>query len=105
MKKKRSSKDVKLMVDVLDYAFVEWLIRRKVYPAFRANYDRSFGSSKPFRDLLREQILYILTHSHLTPASLISSAFLFTSTPEGYKFWIKCSEDWSRFYNSFSKTV
>jgi len=101
MKKNKSSKDAKLLVDVIDYMFVEWLIRRKVYPAFRANYDRAFGSSKPFRDCLREQIQYLLGHSSLSPASLISSAFLFTSTPEGCKFWIKHSEAWARFYASF----
>lgn len=103
MRKNKSSKDVRLLVDVLDYAFVEWLIRRKVYHAFRANYDRASGSSKPFRDCLREQIQYLLRHSSLTPASLISSAFLFTSTSEGYEFWLKQSEAWRRFCSSLSK--
>ena len=105
MRKHKSSKDVKLLVDVVDYAFVEWLIRRKVYSAFRANYDRAFGSSKPFRALLRKQIRYLLGHSSLSPASLISSAFLFISAPEGYEFWIKQSEAWSQFYANFSKNV
>ena len=105
MKKNKSPRDLRLLVDVVDYAFVEWLTRRKVYRAFRANYDRAFGSSKPFRDSLREHIHYLLGHPSLNPGSLISTAFLFTSTPEGYKFWIKHSEAWRSFYASFSKHI
>jgi len=105
MKKNNSSKDVRLLVDVVEYAFVEWLIRRKAYHAFRANYDRSCGSSKSFRDCLREHIRYLYCDSHLGPGSLISSAFLFTSAPEGYKFWLKHSEAWKRFFASITKKI
>lgn len=103
MKKTEKSKDVKLMIDIVEYAFVEWLIRRKAYLAFRANYDRSAGSSKPFRDHLREHIRYIYCDSKLGLDSLVSSAFLFVSTPEGCSFWHKQSEDWKRFFASLIK--
>lgn len=103
MKKLKSSKDVGLMIDVVEYAFVEWLIRRNAYFAFRANYDRVVGSSKPFRDSLREHIRYLYCDPNFGPSSLISSAFLFTSTPEGCKFWLKQSEAWERFFASFVK--
>lgn len=105
MKKNKSSKDVKLMIDVVEYAFVEWLVRRKVYSAFRANYDRAAESSKPFRDCLREHIRYLYCDSRLGPGSLVSSAFLFTSTPEGYKFWLKQSEAWRCFFASLMKQI
>lgn len=105
MKNYKSPKDVGLLVDVVEYAFVEWLVRRKVYRAFRANCDRAAGSSKPFRECLRDHVRYVIKSPTLDPASLISSAFLFTSTPEGYKFWLKHSEAWSRFYASFSKHI
>lgn len=98
MKKNKSSKDLKLMIDIVEYAFVEWLIRRKVCSAFQANYDRAAESSKPFRDCLRDHIRYLYCNSSLGPGSLISSAFLFTSTPEGYRFWLKQSEAWRRFF-------
>lgn len=103
MKKNKSSKDVKLMIDVVEYAFVEWLIRRKMYLAFRENYDRAAESSKSFRDCLREHIRHLYCDSRLGPGSLVSSAFLFTSTPEGYKFWLKQSEAWKRFFDSLVK--
>ena len=106
MKNNKTSKVDRLLVDVVEYAFVEWLVRRKAYRAFRANYDRLPTATKSFRDLLREHIQYLfVSKSKLGPASLISSAFLFDSTPEGYKFWVKQSEAWSRFYSSFSKHI
>lgn len=105
MKKNKSSKDVRLMVDIVEYAFVEWLIRRKAYLAFRANYDRAAGSSKPFRDCLREHIRYLYCDSNLGPGSLISSAFLFTSTPEGCSFWLKQSAAWERFFSGLMKKL
>jgi len=105
MEKQKSVKVDRLLVDVVEYAFVEWLVRRRVYRAFRANYDRRPTATSSFRDCLREHIRYLFGKSKLGPASLISSAFLFTSTSEGYKFWIKHSEAWSRFYASFSKHI
>lgn len=105
MKKNKKLKDVELLIDVVEYAFVEWLIRHKAYPAFRANYDRAAESSKPFRDCLREHIRYLYCESNLGPGSLISSAFLFTSTPEGYGFWLKQSEAWERFLASLMKKI
>lgn len=103
MKKNKNFKDVGLLVDVVEYALVEWLIRRKAYLAFRANYDRAAESPGPFRDRLREHIRYLYCESNLGPTSLISSAFLFTSTPEGCKYWLKQSEAWKRFFTSFMK--
>lgn len=105
MKNNKDHEANRLRIDVVEYAFVEWLIRRKVYRAFRANYDRRPTATKSFRDCLREHIRYLFSQSKLGPASLISSAFLFTSTSEGYKFWLKHSEAWSHFYASFSKHI
>lgn len=105
MEDKKSFKVDGLLVDVVEYAFIEWLVRRKVYRAFRANYDLYPTATSSFRDSLREHIRYLFSKSKLGPASLITSAFLFTSTPEGYKFWLKHSEAWTRFYSSFSKHI
>lgn len=105
MKKNKIPNDVRLMIDVVEYAFVEWLVRRKVYSAFRANYDRAAESSKPFRDCLREHIRYLYCDSNLGPDALISSAFLFTSTPEGCSFWLKQSEDWKCFFAGLIKKI
>jgi len=99
MKKNKNSKVDKLAVDVVEYAFVEWLVRRGIFTAFRANYDRVPTIRKTFRDWLRDHIRYVYCRPSLGPGSLISSAFLFTSTPEGYEFWIKHSDAWKRFYH------
>lgn len=103
MKNDKSPKIDRMLIDVVEYAFVEWLVRRKIYLAFRANYDRRPTSTRSFRDCLREHIRYLFSKSKFGPTSLISSAFLFTSTSEGCEFWLKHSEAWSRFYTSLFK--
>lgn len=90
----------KLALDIMEYAFVEWLVRRGIFTAYRTNYDRVPTARKTFRDCLRDHIRYVYRNHSLGPESLISSAFLFTSTPEGYEFWIKHSDAWRRFYNN-----
>ena len=89
-----------LLLDVIEYAFVEWLVRRGIFTAFRVNYDRDPMFRKTFRDCLRNHIRYVYRSSCLGPESLISSAFPFDRTPEGYEFWIKHSDAWKRFYGS-----
>lgn len=88
-----------LRIDVIEYAFVAWLVRRGIFMAFKANYDRVPTTRQPFRECLRNHIQYVYRSPSLGPESLISSAFLFTSTPEGYEFWIKHSDAWKRFYD------
>lgn len=90
-----------LMLDVVEYAFTEWLVRRGVFTAFRTNYDAVVSPYRGFRDRLRAHILRSLCSPNLDPSSLLSSAFLFTSTPEGYDFWNKHSEAWGRFCARF----
>ena len=90
-----------LVLDVMEYAFVEWLVRRGIFTAFRVNYDHTPTTRKTFRDHLRDHIRYVYRTPSLGPKSLISSAFLFTSTPEGCEFWLKQSEAWQRFYYKF----
>jgi len=103
MKKHKSLKADELFVDVLDYAFTEWLVRRELFVAFRSNFARTFVSMGSFRDRLRDHIRYSLLDPQLGPTSLISSAFPFVSTPEGYEFWLKQSLAWRRFYDKFQK--
>lgn len=100
MKKTKSSTVDNLAIDVLEYAFVEWLVRRNVYRAFQANYDRSISNAKTFRGILRDHIRSLYNHPVHGPEILIASAFVFMSTPEGSEFWQKVSDDWKRFYDS-----
>ena len=98
---KNSVRTNELLVDVLEYAFTEWLVRRGIFFAFKANYKHRFYPFKSFRDLLRSQIRYSLHDSDLGPSHLVSSAFLFSSTPEGVKFWRDQSAAWERFCTEF----
>lgn len=99
MKKLKQRVIDELLVDVVEHAFVEWLIRRGIYIAFRMNYDRTSPTKNTFRECLREHIRHAYRTPSLGPEALISSAFLFSKTPEGYEFWIEHSDAWNRFYN------
>lgn len=100
MKKLEKSVNDKLLLDVMEYAFVEWLVRRGIFTAFRANYDYIPTTQHTFRDCLRDHIRYVYRKPSLGPEALITSAFLFTSTPEGYEFWNEHSDAWKRFYDN-----
>ena len=101
---KKSSKSVRtdeLLIDVIEYAFIEWLVRRGILSAFKANYEREFAPYRSFRDRLRSHVRHSLHRFGYGPSHLISSAFLFCSTPEGAEFWIKQSAAWERFCAEF----
>lgn len=90
-----------LMVDVLEYAFVEWLVRRRVYSAFKENFIISHPSVRNFRGGLRNYIRRSFNNPHYDQRSLISAAFVFLFTPEGGDFWLRESEAWEHFYSRF----
>jgi len=101
---KKSSKSVRtseLLIDVVEYTFTEWLVRRGIFAAFEANYERAFAPYKSFRDRLRSHIRHSLHDFGFGPSNLITSAFLFSAAPEGIKFWRKQSADWERFCKEF----
>lgn len=97
---KKASKNFRtndLIVDVLEYAFTEWLVRQGVFTAFKTNYDVVFSPFGGFRDRLRAHIRHSLCNPTLGLSSFISCAFLFDSTPEGRNFWCDHSAAWKRF--------
>jgi len=101
---KRSCKNVRndeLLVDIVEYAFTEWLVRQGVFAAFKANYERDFSPYKSFRDRLRSHIRHSLRGTSFGPSHLVTSAFLFYSTPEGAEFWINQSNAWEHFCAEF----
>lgn len=99
MKKLKQPVIDELLLDVMEYAFVEWLIRRGIFTAFRMNYDRISPTTETFRKCLREHLRHVYRTPSLGPEALITSAFLFSTTPEGYDFWVEHSDAWIRFYN------
>ena len=93
----RKTRTNDLLVDFVEYMFVEWLVRRKVFAAFKSNYERAFLLHTGFHERLRGHIRRALTGPNFDVSSLITSSFLFASTPEGVKFWGEQSAAWERF--------
>lgn len=98
-------KDGDLMVDILVYAFTEWLVRNRIFVAFKTNYDVVVSPYGGFSGRLRAHIRSSLCSPSFDPTTLISTAFLFYSTPEGYDFWLKYSDAWKRFYLKFQSKL
>jgi len=96
-KSSKSIKNKKLLIDVVEYAFIAWLVDRGIFAAFKANYERSFMPYRSFRERLRSQIRHSLYDFSFGPSSLITSSFPFVSTPEGVEFWGKQNAAWERF--------
>lgn len=97
-----------LEIDIIEYAFIEWLVRQSAFSAFKANYESAnklreaahkFRGS--FRDQLRLHIQVALIFPELGIGRLISSAFPFDCTSEGADFWQKQSDAWKRFCTKF----
>lgn len=105
---KKSSKSIRvndLLIDVVEYTFIEWLVRRGIFSAFKVNYERDFSSRKSFRDRLRSHVRHSLYGSNFGPSHLVTSSFLFYSTPEGAEFWMKQSDAWERFCADFQEKL
>lgn len=90
-----------LEIDIIEYAFTEWLVRQGVFTAFKANYESANKIRKGFRDQLRIHIQVALIFPELGLGRLVSSAFPFACTNEGADFWQKQSEAWKRFCTKF----
>lgn len=101
----RSSRTSELLIDVIEYAFTEWLVRQGIFAAFKSNYEHSFMPYKSFRDRLRSQIRRSIHEFGFGPSHLITSSFLFISTPEGVKFWGEKSAAWERFCAEFQSKL
>ena len=90
-----------LAIDVIAYAFLEWLIRQGVFAAFKKNYESNILPLRGFREQLRHHIQLVLDCPGLDVSCLVSSAFTYVETPEGADFWRKQSDAWKRFCTKF----
>lgn len=106
MKKKiKDFKEADLIVDILEYAFTEWLVRHGIFAAFKTDYAVVVSPYGGFRSALRAHIRRSLCSPDYDLAHLISTAFLFSSTPEGFDFWCKHSVAWERFCLKFQSKL
>lgn len=93
----KKSRTNDLLINLVEYMFVEWLVRRGVFTAFKSNYEHAFSLHTGFHERLRSQIRRALNGPGFGVTHLITSSFLFTSTPEGATFWGRESAAWERF--------
>ena len=105
MKKKTSMPLDKLSVDIIDYMFVEWLIRNSFYSKYIANLVRYYPDPVEPRSIIRDLISGISRSHFFLASDLITTSFLFEKTPEGYLFWTRASSKWSSYLESFSKNL
>lgn len=97
MKANKNLKFSDLSVDVVEYMFTEWLVRRDLFSAYKANYEAFHPNHRSFRDNLRAKLRDIFRSRVPTIGILISTSFPFAMTPEGYNFWTDQSIHWNRF--------
>ena len=104
--KKQSVKPLKeLAADVLEYMFVEWLVRCSLYSKFTSNLARYRQDWRAPRSIIRDLIREILGSPAYTPSDLMSISFRFRSTPEGPRFWSHADREWAAYLKSFSKII
>lgn len=105
MKKQTSKPLNELTVDVLEYMFVEWLVRRSLYSKFSENLVRSWSDSENPRSIIRNLIRSNLISPVYSFTDFIRGCFHFSSTPEGFHFWSRVSDEWSRYFKSFLEAI
>jgi len=105
MKAIKTSKRSDLPVDVLEYMFTEWLVRRGLFSAYKENFQRLCPNHRSFRDNLRAKLLALYRSPHLGVENIISTSFLYTMTSEGYDFWTAKSNLWRCFCRKFKSTL
>lgn len=84
-----------LVLDVVDYLFVEWLVRNRCYSNFIKNL--SSGSGRNARARVRSHLALLLRSRTATIRDAIAAAFIFPATPEGIAYWRSIEQDWIDF--------
>lgn len=105
MKKKIFKPLSELPVDVLDYMFVQWLVRRSLYSRFAKNLALVCPKTKKPRSVIRNMICETYGSPVYSVAGLVMRSFPFHCTPEGTRFWAQVSSEWASYFRSFSKTI
>ena len=90
-----------LIIDVFDYTFTEWLVRRNLYRRFVSNLPAVKNDSISANTAVRKLISRVVNSSYSTLPDVVSLAFPFQSAPEGFIFWINVSREWRLFVRSF----
>lgn len=102
MKTQKSFNQLDLRVDALEYLFVEWLVRNRLYRKYVKNLEASGRVATSVRDDIRDRLRrYAVPYGFLNIAFFLTGSFPFAETPEGREFWIDASNRWEDFCKSF----
>lgn len=101
MKTRKSFNQFDLRVDALEYLFVEWLVRNRLYSKYARNLEASGRVTTSVRDNIRDRVRRYASCRLIIFSSFLIGSFVFEETPEGRKFWIEASRRWEDFCKSF----
>ena len=104
MKSNRKSRISTLTVDVVEYMFIEWLVRHALFSVYKADFEKFSTNHLSFRDGLRVKLRSLCRSSVFGVEDVISTSFPFVMTPEGYNFWLEKSNLWRSFCDAFKST-
>lgn len=91
-----------LILSVAYRMFAEWLRRNDYYSKFMANVQASNPCYPTPQSAVRSCISIILRSNSRGLGDIITSSFLFDSTPEGSEYWSHVSAEWVDFTENFS---
>jgi len=101
MKASKNSRLSDLSVDVLEYVFIEWLVRQNSFAAYKRNYEVFHPNHRSFRDNLRIKLRSVCRLRGGAAEAIIATSFPLAMTPEGYDFWVDQSNLWCSFCGKF----
>ena len=101
MKTQKSFNQLDLRVAALEYLFVEWLVRNRLYRRYAKNLAASGRVTTSVRDNIRDRLYRYSKHGFLNYSFFLAGSFAFTETPEGREFWVDASNRWEEFCKSF----
>ena len=101
MKTQKSFDQLELQVDVLEYLFIEWLCRNRLYRKYAKNLEAAGRVDTSVRDCIRERVRFYVSRTFFTYSFFLTGSFTFAKTPEGREFWIDASLRWENFCKSF----
>ena len=97
MKVNKKARLSDLHIDVIEYMFIEWLVRQGLLSVYKGNFEKFLTNHRSFRDNLRVKLRSLCRSSFLDVEDVIATSFPFVMTPEGYNFWVDKSELWRSF--------
>lgn len=101
MKIQESFNQLDLRVDALEYLFVEWLVRNRLYCKYARNLEASGHVATSVRDCIRDLVRLCALSHFINYSGLLAGSFAFEHTPEGRKFWNESSRRWEDFCRTF----